>query len=119
MEEEEILSDADKLFKIGADKVLLGSHSIKDIELIYKISLKYGNQAIIQSLDCKNLDNNDWSLMVNSGQNKYNNNIINIAQKLIDSGAGEILINSIDNDGSLLGYDINLIKKFLKILIVQ
>ena len=57
--------------------------------------------------------------MVNSGQNKYNNNIINIAQKLIDSGAGEILINSIDNDGSLLGYDINLIKKFLKILIVQ
>ena len=94
---------------------MLGSHSIKDIELIYKISLKYGNQAIIQSLDCKkNLDNNDWSLMVNSGQNKYNNNIINIAQKLIDSGAGEILINSIDNDGSLLGYDINLIKKISK-----
>ncbi len=106
------LSDADKLFKIGADKVLLGSHSIKDLELINKISHKYGNQAIIQSLDCKkNLDNDDWSLMINSGQNKYDNDILNLAQKLIDAGAGEILINSIDNDGSLLGYDISLIKK--------
>ena len=53
--------------------------------------------TIIQSLDCKNLDNNDWSLMVNSGQNKYNN-YYKYCQKLIDSGAGEILINSIDND---------------------
>ena len=46
---------------------------------------------------------------------KINIIFINIAQKLIDSGAEEILINSIDNDGSLLGYDINLAKEFTKI----
>ena len=105
------LPDADNFFKFGADKILLGTHSIENPELIDKISKKYGNQAIIQSIDCKkNEKRSGWDVMTNSGKIKIEEGPIEIAKKMIKIGAGEILINSIDNDGGLLGYDIDLVK---------
>jgi len=107
------LSDADDFFKSGADKILLGTHAIENSKVINEISKKYGNQSIIQSIDCKRSnEKNQWNVMTNSGRINIQEEPIQLAKKMIKMGAGEILINSIDNDGGLLGYDLDLIKMF-------
>lgn len=105
------LEDADKYFENGADKIILGSNSISNPVIIENISQKYGSQSIIQSLDCKKNteDQVKYSVFSNSGKYNLNINPILFGKKTLSYGAGEIFINSIDNDGSLLGFDIELI----------
>ena len=72
---------------------------------------KYGNQSIIQSVDCKKiLKDNIYTVMGSSGTENLLQNPIEFSLKALEKGAGEIMINSIDNDGSLMGYDLDLIK---------
>ena len=76
---------------------------------------KYGNQSIIQSIDCiKNFNSDKYKVMKNSGKEVLNDDPIKSCQKAILNGAGEILVNNIDNDGSLLGYDLKLINYISK-----
>ena len=105
------VENADVLFKNGADKVVLGSVAINNKDLIEKISKKYGNQSIIQSVDCKKIHkNNSYTVMGSSGTENLLQNPIEFSIKALARGAGEIMINNIDNDGSLMGYDLKLIK---------
>ncbi len=108
------IEDADLYFKNGADKILLGTHDFKKNNLIEKISKKYGSQSIIQAIDCKKKSKNKYEVMNNSGNSSLENDVIVYGKKALKKGAGEILINSIDNDGSLLGYDLELVKQLSK-----
>ncbi len=109
------IRDADLFFKNGADKIILGSNSINEPELIKNISQKYGNQSIIQSIDCKKVEKeNTFTVMSNSGKNDLLLDPVKFGLKALSAGAGEILINHIDNDGSLLGYDLDLINSVSK-----
>ncbi len=105
------LDDADIFFKNGADKIVLGSN-LNSYDTIKDISMKYGKQSIIQSLDLKkNSDKNSlYSLYSDSGTKVIKIDPFVFGKKVLEIGAGEILINNIDNDGSLLGYDIELMK---------
>ena len=103
------LNDADKYFKIGADKVLLGPTFIQNSEKIKKISEKYGSQSIVQSIDLRK-KSNQYKICSKSGQIFEKINPIEAIKNSIENGAGEILLNNIDLDGSLLGFDIQLIK---------
>jgi len=105
------IENADIFFKNGADKIVLGSNAINKKNLIGQISKKYGNQSIIQSVDCKKiLKDNTYAVMGSSGTENLLQNPIEFSLKALERGAGEIMINSIDNDGSLMGYDLDLIK---------
>ncbi len=105
------LENADIYFKNGADKIVLGSNVIKKKNVIEEISKKYGNQSIIQSVDCKKIfENNSYTVMGNSGTENLLQDPIEFSSKALARGAGEIMVNNIDNDGSLMGYDLNLIK---------
>lgn len=105
------IENADIFFKNGADKIVLGSNAINKKNLIGQISKKYGNQSIIQSVDCKKiLKDNTYTVMGSSGTENLLQNPIEFSLKALERGAGEIMINSIDNDGSLMGYDLDLIK---------
>jgi cyclase len=107
---------ADLFFKKGADKVLLGSASIDNPEIIREISEQYGNQSIIQSLDLKKNYNNIYKVTKDSGQNFCDHDPEELCNSYLRYGAGEILINNVDNDGSLLGFDVELIKNFSNLL---
>lgn len=105
------IENADIFFKNGADKIVLGSNAINKKNLIGQISKKYGNQSIIQSVDCKKiLKDNTYTVMGSSGTENLLQNPIEFSSKALERGAGEIMINNIDNDGSLMGYDLDLIK---------
>lgn len=105
------LRDADKFFKYGADKIILGSNSIKHPKLIKEISSKYGNQSIIQSIDCKKaVGKNIFTVMSQSGKEDLLIDPIKFGKTTLSYGVGEILINHIDNDGNLLGFNLDLIE---------
>ena len=105
------LDDADTYFKAGADKVVLGSNIIENPFVIEEIANKYGNQSIIQSVDCaKETNHETYTVMGKSGKKNLKIDPVSFCLKTISHGVGEIMINNINNDGSLLGYDIKLIK---------
>ena len=105
--------DVVNLFKQGADKIVLNYSTYKNPGLIRKISKVFGSQSIIQSIDCSKIKKNKYEVLIN---NKLKTNLdpIQWAKIAIQNGCGELLINSIDNDGSLLGYDLELTNLIVK-----
>ena len=107
------LKDATTYFNYGADKIILGSGSVIEGGSIENISDIYGSQSIIQSIDCKK-ENENYKLTIKSGTILTDIDPIDASKKALKLGAGEVMINNIDNDGSLLGYDIDLLNNVSK-----
>ena len=106
------IDDLKILFRSGADKVVINSLVYRNYDFIEKASLLFGKQSIVVSIDVrKNKNNNEYELFSENGKKKETISLkdhLNLCEK---KGAGEIFINSIDEDGMMNGYDINLIKK--------
>ena len=103
------LDQAEKLFSIGIEKLVLNSINYKNLKLIKKITERFGSQSVIAAIDLdKNIFNNlylyDWLK-----RKKIELNIKNHIQNCIEYGAGEILINFVFNEGTQCGFDTNLI----------
>ena len=109
------LENAELYFNYGADKIILGYYSTINFNLIKDITLKYGNQSVIQSIDYKK-EKSEYISVGKSGSTKLEISPLNWAKQSLEYGVGEILLNSIDDDGSLLGYDIKFIKKLSGLL---
>jgi cyclase len=104
------LSEIEKLINIGVEKVILNSVAYKNPELIGKAAEIFGSQSIVVSVDIKKTRFHGQKVFTNCGTLKLKENLIDYVKKLEQMGAGELILNSIDNDGTMLGYDINLIK---------
>ncbi len=104
------LHDIEKLFSIGVEKIILNSIAYKNPNLVSKAANIYGNQSIVVSIDVKKTLLQGQKIFTNCGTLKLNENLIYYVKKLEQLGAGEIIINSIDKDGTMSGYDIDLIK---------
>jgi cyclase len=99
------LGDADTLFKNGADKVILNSALYETPNLINEIAEKYGSQSVIASIDYSHIDG-DPVVLINDGSRIIDINLQEYLQSLLLKPVGEILLNSIDKDGTGFGYDI-------------
>ncbi len=103
------LSQVEKLFSIGVEKISINSSAIQDSNFIKILSDNYGSQSIVVSLDIKENIFRKKKLY-NSSTNKYLNlNILEQIKKYIDLGAGEILINNVSREGSLSGFDLSIL----------
>jgi cyclase len=105
------LDDIELRIKNGADKVTINSSFYTNPELISKAIKIYGKQAIVASLDYGLSTDGKYSAYINSGKQNINITPEEWAKELERIGAGEILLQSINNDGSSLGYDINMINR--------
>ena len=108
------------LLKAGADKVSINSAAIKDPNIIKEASEYFGNQCIVVAVDAKN-HNNDWFVYSHGGTKKTNLLALNWIEKVQNLGAGEILLTSMDKDGTKSGFDNELLSKvseFLKIPLI-
>lgn len=92
----------------GADKVSINTRAFEEPFFIKKASKEFGSQCIVVSIDVKNTDA-EYEVFVNGGQNPISLNPVDWAKRVEEYGAGEILLNSIDRDGSGTGYDIELL----------
>ena len=100
-----------KLFSIGYDRIILNSVTFNDQSIIQDAANLFGTQAVIVSLDFKKSFFGNYNIFSNSGKIKENVNLQGFLEFIKDSGAGEILVNSIYNDGTFSGYDLDLLKK--------
>lgn len=106
------IKQVDRLFQIGADKVSLNTSAILQLNLINEISEKYGRQAVVISIDVK-YENFRYNVYINGGEEKVDILLSEYLCLINKLEVGEILINSIDRDGTLIGYDLELLKIIL------
>lgn len=103
------LEQIHELLAIGYEKVVLNSALVKNPELITKAAEQYGSQSIVASIDVKKVDSGYLCFIID-GTEKTQWNPVDLVKEAERLGAGEIIINSIDNDGMMTGYDINLVR---------
>ncbi|EAC5507767.1 imidazole glycerol phosphate synthase subunit HisF [Listeria monocytogenes] len=103
------VSDMKELLQAGADKISLNSAAIKRPDLIQEGADKFGNQCIVVAIDAK-WNGTNWSVFTRGGRNDTGLDAITWAKKVVQLGAGEILLTSMDGDGTKNGYDIPLTK---------
>ncbi len=99
--------DAAAAIEAGADKVSLNTAALDDPRLITTLARKYGSQAVIVAIDAKR-DGNRFAVYARSGQALTNRSAIEWAKQATEMGAGEILLTSIDRDGTKVGFDCEL-----------
>ncbi|MDB5556843.1 MAG: imidazole glycerol phosphate synthase subunit HisF, partial [Rhizobium sp.] len=106
------LTDIRKLLLCGADKVSINSAAVKDPDFVAAAADKFGNQCIVVSLDCKKVsgkaENPRWEIFTHGGRNPTGLDAVEFADSMVQRGAGELLVTSMDQDGQKTGYDIAL-----------
>ncbi len=103
------LKDIRQMLLCGADKVSLNTAAILNPEIINQASSQYGNQCIVVAIDAKQIPGKDqWIVYTHGGRKETSLNAISWAQEVVKRGAGEILLTSMDRDGTKDGYDLNL-----------
>jgi imidazole glycerol-phosphate synthase subunit HisF len=101
------LDDARAVIRAGADKVTINTAAVKDPSIISELSREFGAQAVVLAIDAK-LDGDHWEVMVRGGRDATGLNAIQWAQRGVSLGAGEILLTSMDRDGTQKGFDVAL-----------
>ncbi|HEY9248963.1 MAG TPA: imidazole glycerol phosphate synthase subunit HisF [Rariglobus sp.] len=103
------IDDIERMLKAGADKVSLNTSAIKDPQLIAAASNRFGAQCIVVAIDARREpDGKSWRVFTHGGRNPTELNAIAWAQQAVALGAGEILLTSMDRDGTKIGYDCDL-----------
>ncbi|HNW96943.1 MAG TPA: AglZ/HisF2 family acetamidino modification protein [Bacteroidales bacterium] len=100
-----------ELLKAGAEKVCINSYAYHDLNFIKKASDEFGSSTIVVSIDVKKNIFGKQQVYINAGTKSTGANPVDYAQQVAEKGAGEIIINSVDCDGAMTGYDTALIKK--------
>jgi cyclase len=106
------LSDVGILLKAGADKITLNTAAIRNPSIIQEISSTYGSQATVVAIEAKqNSDLKSWEPLTDNGRNHTNLDVIEWSKKAESLGAGELLLTSIDKDGTRTGCDVKLLQE--------
>ena len=101
------IEDINKLLNCGADKVSINTAAVQNSKLVIDSSKKFGSQCIVVAIDAKKNGKN-WEIFTHGGRNSTGIDAIVYAKKMEECGAGELLITSMDRDGTQVGYDIEL-----------
>jgi len=104
------IEDFSTLLKCGADKISINSSAIKNPQLIADASNKFGSQAVVVAIDCKKNSSGTYEIFTHGGSKSTGINALEWAIQAEKLGAGEILLTSMDKDGTKSGYDLELIK---------
>ena len=104
------VSDIQALLSSGADKVSINTAAVHDPNLIYEASSIFGSQCIVVAIDAKLVSKNSWEIFTHGGRASTGINAVEFSKKVTSLGAGEILLTSMDKDGTKSGYDNDLIK---------
>ncbi|MDC7700858.1 imidazole glycerol phosphate synthase subunit HisF [Vogesella indigofera] len=104
------IEDVSKLLRAGADKVAINTAAVHRSELIREVAQKFGSQCMVLSIEAKRHGNNQWEIYTDCGREKSGLDAIEWVKRGIELGAGEILLTSIDQEGTRKGFDLELLK---------
>ena len=104
------VEDINKLLNCGADKVSINTAAVQNPSVIIESSKKFGSQCIVVAIDAKK-NEGSWEIFTHGGRTSTGIDVIEFALKMETCGAGELLVTSMDRDGTQVGYDIDLMSK--------
>jgi len=104
------IEDIRNMLKAGADKVSLNSYALKNPQAVKEAAERFGSQCIVVAIDAKRRENGGWDAYLNGGRINTGKDVLEWAAEAEKLGAGEILLTSMDCDGTKAGYDIELTK---------
>ena len=102
------VEDVRRLLNAGADKVSMNTSAVLEPELVYNASQKHGSQCIVVAIDAKQTSPGKWEVFTHGGRRNTGLDAVEWAQKMEQMGAGEILLTSMDRDGTKVGFDLGL-----------
>lgn len=110
------VEQAQKIFSLGVEKIAISSAIFEDLSLIQRMGEKVGTQSVVVVLDVKKKLLGGYEVYTHNGKKKTGKNPIEFAAELEKLGVGELVINSIDHDGQMKGYDFDLISKIREVI---
>jgi cyclase len=102
------LEDIRQLLLAGADKVSINTAAVKNPEFVKAAADRFGSQCIVVAIDARSVSENNWEVFTHGGRNTTGIDAVKWAKKMDEYGAGEILLTSMDRDGTKAGYDLEL-----------
>jgi cyclase len=112
------VDDADRLLRWGADKVAVNTAAVANPNLITQIARRFGSQSMVLSVEAKQLRPGHWEAYIDNGREKTGIDAVDWVKRGVALGAGEILLTSVDRDGTRRGFDIDLIEAVTSIVSV-
>jgi cyclase len=112
------IEDIREILKVGADKVTLNTAALEHPDLIREASERFGSQCVVVAIDAKRAGQGHWEVYSHGGRNPTGKDALEWAQKVQALGAGEILLTSMDCDGTKKGYDIELTRTISQALTI-
>ncbi len=109
------VEDINKLLNCGADKVSINTAAVQNSKVVEESSKKFGSQCIVVAIDAKK-NGDKWEIFTHGGRNSTGINAIEYATKMENCGVGELLVTSMDRDGTQIGYDNELLSKISSIV---
>ena len=103
--------DINNLLLAGADKVSINTAAVRNENLVKEGAQKFGSQCIVVAVDAKKVNNDKWEVFTHGGRKSTGKDVLKFIEKMAALGAGEILLTSMDRDGTKKGYDLDLTKK--------
>jgi cyclase len=104
------VEDAKQLLRAGADKVAVNTAAIGRPELITEISRRFGSQCMVLSIEAKRIGESKWEAYTDNGRERTGLDVLEWAQRGCELGAGEIMLTSVDQEGTRKGFDVALVK---------
>lgn len=104
------VDDAKQLLRAGADKIAVNTASIARPELITEISRRFGSQCMVLSIEAKQVGEKKWEAYTDNGRERTGVDVVEWAKKGCELGAGEILLTSVDREGTRKGFDVALVR---------
>lgn len=112
------VEQARKIFNLGVEKIAFSSSIIQNLDLVREVSEKVGSQSVVVVLDVKKKIMGGYEIYTHNGRKRTGLDPLKFSKLAQESGAGEIVINSIDNDGVMNGFDLNLVRKVREVISV-
>jgi cyclase len=103
-----VVEDVRRLLNAGADKVSINTSAVTNPQLVFDAAQKYGSQCIVVAIDAKRTGDNKWEVFTHGGRKATGLDAVEWARKMEQLGAGEILLTSMDRDGTRVGFDLAL-----------
>jgi len=102
------VDDVRRLLNAGADKISVNSAAVANPQLVHDIAQKYGSQCVVVAIDAKKTGDNKWEVFTHGGRKPTGMDVVEWAQKMESLGVGEVLLTSMDRDGTKSGFDLAL-----------
>ena len=104
------VEDAAAVLRAGADKVAINTAAVENPDLITQIAGKFGDQCMVLSVEAKQLSNQGWEVLTENGRERSGRDVVEWVAEAVDRGAGEILLTSVDREGTRKGFDVDLLR---------